>query len=268
MRMHVKKMFNSRAPQIGCGLVRIGRVWGIKEMKVPREEAALDFLRHAFEMGVRIFDTAPSYGKSEERLGKFLAALDFNERRQCFVATKCGEEYDLKSGSARIDHSLDGLRKSIERSLGRLPSVSLLQLHKATAALLRNESVRKLLRTYKGKHVPFLGVCATNPEVARIALASDLFDFIQFPYNAGYPEMKPFFAAASGAGKTVFVSRPFASGALFAAQPGDAAEKETARHSLAFILKEMKWGGAVLVGTNSAEHLAENIKLFHELASR
>ncbi len=108
-----------------------------------------------------------------------------------------------------------------------------------------------------------MGVCATTMETARAALAADFFDFIQFPYNMEHTEMKPTFLRAHKAGKKILVSRPFASGALFSG----ARSGRRARNSLGFILKEMKWGGAILVGTNNAEHLEENLKIFNELTT-
>lgn len=264
MSVSSRGLHDFHTPNIGCGLVRIGRVWGTKKMKVPREAEAVRFLKEAFKAGIRVFDTAPAYGKSEEYLGKFLDTLSAAQRQECFIATKCGEEYDFDSGATRIDHSLSGIERSIERSFKRLSRVSLLQIHKATPALISDKAMLRLLARYKDK-IPFMGVCATDIKTAECALAVPFFDFIQFPYNRDHPELRPLFARAWKAGKTVFISRPFASGALFADRHiPSGAEREIIRDSLAFILKEMKWGGVVLVGTNNAEHLRENIKLCNE----
>ena len=61
--------------EFGLGLIGIGKPWGFVDPEVPDESQAIALLEKAFVLGVRYFDTAPSYGSSEERLGKFLAAL-------------------------------------------------------------------------------------------------------------------------------------------------------------------------------------------------
>ena len=61
--------------EFGLGLIGIGKPWGFANPEVPDESQAMALLEKAFALGVRYFDTAPSYGSSEERLGRFLAAL-------------------------------------------------------------------------------------------------------------------------------------------------------------------------------------------------
>ena len=83
--------------------------------RVKTLKEALEFLRYARELGVSFFDTAPAYGYSEERLGRFLQGMPDSERRRIFVATKCGEEYDVNTETGYTDHSPENLRRSIER---------------------------------------------------------------------------------------------------------------------------------------------------------
>ena len=93
----------------------------------------------AWDGGIRFFDTAPHYGLglSERRLG---AALGDRPRDQYVIATKVGRllEPDPFTGPAarggrdaegfdvpgdlvrRFDYSADGVRRSLEASLGRL----------------------------------------------------------------------------------------------------------------------------------------------------
>ena len=90
----------------------------------------------AWDGGIRFFDTAPHYGLglSERRLG---AALRVRPRGQYVISTKVGrlletappaardrrdaEGFDVPSGVVRrFDYSADGVRRSLEASLGRL----------------------------------------------------------------------------------------------------------------------------------------------------
>jgi len=93
----------------------------------------------AWDGGIRYFDTAPHYGLglSERRLG---AALRDRPRGDYVISTKVGrllepapstgptagggrdaEGFDVRSGLVRrFDYSADGVRRSLEASLGRL----------------------------------------------------------------------------------------------------------------------------------------------------
>ena len=99
---------------------------------VSREEAHAT-LRAAWDLGVRSFDTAPHYGvgQSEEYLGDFLR----DKPRDSFtVSTKVGRLlvddstvvdgtdgfFGTPARSRVLDYSADGVRRSLEESLGRL----------------------------------------------------------------------------------------------------------------------------------------------------
>jgi D-threo-aldose 1-dehydrogenase len=96
-------------------------------------EAAARTLAAAWEAGIRAFDTAPHYGVgvSERRLGSFLAG---RRRGEFTVCTKVGRRlvpaagdvqgedgfYDIPPLTRVRDYSRDGVRRSLEESLGRL----------------------------------------------------------------------------------------------------------------------------------------------------
>jgi D-threo-aldose 1-dehydrogenase len=109
------------------------------------DDDAVDTLRHAWELGIRYFDTAPlyGYGASERRFG---AALADRPRADYVLSTKVGrlvrdtaaippgadidrqaldgrdDAYYVVAEPVRIvfDYSGDGVRRSIEESLERL----------------------------------------------------------------------------------------------------------------------------------------------------
>jgi aryl-alcohol dehydrogenase-like predicted oxidoreductase len=72
--------------------------------KAGREPEAIAQIEAALKLGIRYFDTAASYGASEEHLGKVLPPY----RSQIFLASK----------TARRDR--DGAWRELERSLARL----------------------------------------------------------------------------------------------------------------------------------------------------
>jgi D-threo-aldose 1-dehydrogenase len=98
------------------------------------EDAAMEAVQRAYELGVRYFDTAPLYGhgRSEERLGRALAGID---RSSYVLSTKVGVVIDpvqpaghdvevryadpfLLDGT--YDFSYDGALRSLEASMKRI----------------------------------------------------------------------------------------------------------------------------------------------------
>src|SRR5664279_3929702 len=71
----------ARRVEFALGTIGIGKPWGFANPEVPGEREALSLLERAYALGVRYYDTAPSYGVSEERLGRFLRALTPAERQ-------------------------------------------------------------------------------------------------------------------------------------------------------------------------------------------
>ncbi len=89
----------------------------------PPPAVRLEAVRHALELGINWFDSAPAYGdgQSEENLGWALKELGANPHVSTKVSIPASEMGDLKGGALR----------SAERSLARLgrSSVDVLQIH-------------------------------------------------------------------------------------------------------------------------------------------
>lgn len=84
--------------------------------RIP-EAQAVECVQHAYARGIRLFDTAPSYGMGEveRRLGLGLAGLP---RESFVVATKVG--YTRDAAGIHYDFSRDGVLQSLDTSLKRL----------------------------------------------------------------------------------------------------------------------------------------------------
>jgi D-threo-aldose 1-dehydrogenase len=126
--------------RLGFGGASIGGLFSA----VPDDEA-IDTVRHAWDLGIRSFDTAPlyGYGASERRVG---AALRDRPRDAFVLSTKVGrlvrdvdaiepgadidrqaldgreDAFYVRDRPVRIvfDYSADGVRRSLEESLERL----------------------------------------------------------------------------------------------------------------------------------------------------
>lgn len=142
-----------------------------------------EMIRRAFELGVRLFDTGPSYGngEAERRLG---AALQYLPRYECIISTKAGI---LSSGAGKVrDFSADGVRRSIDASLKRLhvPRLDWLFLHGPDPAELTDGLIKALTEEAASGRIGLLGVAGRGPEIDA-ALATGEFKVFMAPVHAG-----------------------------------------------------------------------------------
>lgn len=244
--------------ELGCGLIAIGRPWGTTA-QVPSETEAVTFLQHAYESGIRFFDTAPSYGLSEKRLGLFLDSLTPDQRAQVVVATKFGEHWNDGDQSPYADHSLDALKRSLDRSSELLGKIAILQLHKSSVELLNNPDVLKGFEYAKELGIAKMGVSASDPDTALRAIQHPLFSILQLPYNEASPQFLPPIHEASHAKKELIINRPFQMGHITEGNPGS--HRTIAIEAFKLITKE-HFEGVVLTGTANQSHLTENIDAF------
>lgn len=244
--------------ELGCGLIAIGRQWGTTP-EVPSEKEALHFLESAHESGIRFFDTAPSYGLSEERLGKFLRSLSAHQRSEVTVATKFGEHWDSEKQSAYADHSLEALRRSLDQSLHLLGQISILQLHKTTPELLADHDVIQAFDYAQELGISRRGASVSDTASAAEAIADSRYTALQLPYNQASPQFQTCIQAAKAHGKYLLVNRPFQMGHVAAGSGGD--KLTAATEAFRFILQEA-FDGVVLTGTSNTHHLNENIAAF------
>jgi myo-inositol catabolism protein IolS len=156
--------FITPEPRLGFGAWAVGGTgWG-----VPQDEGArVAAVNRAVELGIRFFDTAPTYGDgvSEVLLGRALKPY----REQVAIATKVGP--------------FDDPRTSLEASLRRLGSdyVDLVQLHET---LERWEwQVEKLHALQQEGKALAAGLCnATHLQIARALEIAPVVTY-QGPYN-------------------------------------------------------------------------------------
>jgi len=239
--------------ELGLGLIGIGKPWGLVNPVVPGESEALRLLERAFALGVRYFDTAPSYGVSEARLGKFLRSLRPAERAQVRIATKFGEHWDCARGEPFVDHSFEALQRSLMESVARLEKIDVLQLHKTTPAVLRSEALARVQEGARQLGIATLGASVSDEESARLTVANPEYGTIQLPYNVENTRFGDAIDAAAAAGMRVAVNRPFGMGKLAYGE-----------RAFRFVLQK-RFEGVVLSGTKSIEHLQENWEAFHRI---
>lgn len=100
--------------QLGYGSmgIRGPRTWGVR---VVGEEDADAMLNLVLDSGINFIDTAPDYGISEERIGRYIGS----RRSEFYLATKCGCAYTQHENHLEIDHvwRKDVLTRNLETKL-------------------------------------------------------------------------------------------------------------------------------------------------------
>lgn len=251
------------AVELGLGVLELGKPWGYAAGAVPTEGEAIELLEFAFELGIRYFDSAPSYGVAEARLGTFRRSLTSGQRSQVRIATKFGEHWNHSSNEPYVDHSFAALSASLGRSLETLGKIDVLQLHKTTPEVLRSDDLARAWERATACGIPLLGPSVSDTVSAGIACKSGRYQIIQLPFNEENSRFAEVIRAASDAGMLVATNRPFAMGKLMHSG-GNRPAHEARVSAFAFILAQ-PFDGVVLTGTKSKSHLKENWNAFRQV---
>ncbi len=169
------------------------RAWGARRLGLgisgPHGTALVSrkgtesLVQRAYELGVRLFDTAPSYGagEAEKRLGEALVRLP---RFECIVSTKVGL---YSSGAARRerDFSPDTVRRSIDDSMQRLKlrKIDWLFLHGPSSAELSDGLFKAIEEEQYSGRIGLLGIAGRGEEL-EAALDTGLFKLVMTPVHA------------------------------------------------------------------------------------
>ncbi|MFJ1548880.1 aldo/keto reductase [Streptomyces sp. NPDC088246] len=274
--------------RIGLGLAAVGRPGYInlhrdRDLPGDRSVEALrerthELLDAAYAQGVRYFDAARSYGRSEEFLAEWLTARP--EVRDVVIGSKWGYTYTADwSVEAEVhevkDHSLatfERQRAETDALLG--DRLDLYQIHSVTAdsPALTDKELHARLAALAAEGVS-VGLSTSGPAQAdaiRAALAvtvdgAPLFRTVQATYNALETSAGAALAEAHDAGLTVIVKEAMANGRL-AGTEAPAVVQEIAAEAglgsdaiaLALVLQQ-PWAGVVLSGAATVDQLAGNL---------
>ncbi len=162
-------------------------------------------VKHFFDGGGRLIDTAPNYGRSDTVLGQLLA--DGRWRKRCFLATKIAAD-SAEAAQAQWAESLRRLRTD---------HVELLQVHNLRDWRRQLPYARELQAQGKTKYVGVTHYTdAGLPELEQV-LRSQKLDFIQIHYSVNAPRAaQAILPLAQERGVAVIINRAFDDGRLFA----------------------------------------------------
>jgi aryl-alcohol dehydrogenase-like predicted oxidoreductase len=283
-------------PRIGLGLAALGRPGYINlghaedlaydyviEAMERRTHRMLDL---AYELGIRYFDVARSYGRAESFLQSWLIN-NGHSPAELTVGSKWGYTYTadwkVETDVHEIkDHSLKVLQKQWEASKLLLPYLKLYQIHSATleSGVLENEEVLGHLGELKQKGIKIgLSVSGVDqPKIVELAMmirveGEHLFDSVQATYNILDQSMEKVLQAAAESGMGIIIKEALANGRLTnrnqaeAFQPKKQILNSIAQKykvgidaiALAFVLSR-PWAHVVLSGAAVENHLRSNVR--------
>jgi aryl-alcohol dehydrogenase-like predicted oxidoreductase len=274
---------------IGLGLAAVGRPGYInlgRERDLPADrsvdalrERSHELLDAAYAQGVRYFDVARSYGRSEEFLAGWLSARP--DVTDVVVGSKWGYTYTADWSTDATQHEVkDHSLRTYERQRAETDELlgdrlDLYQIHSVTPdspALADKELHARLAEAAAGGLT--IGFSTSGPQQAaaiRAALAvtvdgEPLFRTVQSTYNVLETSAGPALAEAHDAGLTVIVKEGMANGRLADAQAPQALRAVAEETSLGCdavalaVVLCRPWARVVLSGAATSGQLASNLQ--------
>ncbi|MFE0456805.1 aldo/keto reductase [Streptomyces sp. NPDC058914] len=273
---------------IGLGLAAVGRPGYInlgrdRDLGEDRSVETLrtrthDLLDAAYAQGVRYFDVARSYGRSEEFLADWLRTRP--DVADVVVGSKWGYTYtadwttDAEKHEVK-DHSVETYERQRAETAALLGDrLDLYQIHSVTpdSPALTDKELHARLAEAASQGLT-IGFSTSGPDQAdaiRAALAvtvddAPLFRAVQSTYNVLETSAGPALAEAHEAGLTVIVKEGMANGRLAEPHAPDALKavaEETGLGcdavALALVLRQ-PWAGVVLSGAATTTQLGSNL---------
>jgi aryl-alcohol dehydrogenase-like predicted oxidoreductase len=235
----------SAAP-IAFGAFKIGRNEKIKYAQhydLPTDSEAERLFNDVLDLGIDVIDTAPAYGISEDRVGRFLS----KRRHQFHLSTKVGETFE--NGTSTYDFSEAAATHSLERSLKRLRTdhLDFVFIHSSgdDRHVLTETEVVPTLRRFKDRGlIKYIGLSGKTVDGARLAM--EWADALMIEYHPADTSHEPVLRECAERGIAVFVKKPLASGTL---PPAEA---------IPFILRQPAVS-TLVVGSLNLAHLRANL---------
>ena len=232
------------------------------------DDQVAEVLNLALDAGINFIDTAPDYGASEDRIGRFIG----HRREEFFLATKCGCNIDVDGAKLEPGHvwTADRIHRNIDQSLERLKTdcVDLLQMHNPTVEDVESgRLVEALEEVREAGKTRFIGVSSTSPHLSRFANSDD-FDTFQIPYSALERQHEVMIQSAADLGAGLIIRGGIGLGHRASEERQQTWQRsgldelcaDMSRHEfvLRFTLTHPSCH-TTIVGTTNVDHLAENI---------
>ncbi|QXP79752.1 MULTISPECIES: aldo/keto reductase [Winogradskyella] len=222
--------------KIGLGLAALGRPdylnirpdSNIDKSVATFRNTAFKVLDEAYQLGIRDFDVAPSYGLGEEFLQNW---NDSRGYKDVCLSTKFGYTYVANweigfSGKHEIkEHSIEKLNEQWEVSKALLPNLKIYQIHSATldSGVLTNNAVLSRLNELKQEYQLEIGISSSGTEQVKIIEEARkiefngeaLFNSYQVTFNIFEQSTFQILKELINEGKTVIIKEGLANGRIF-----------------------------------------------------
>ncbi len=168
--------------KLSLGTAQLGFDYGIANVGgKPNLDKSFEILETAINAGINCFDTAPSYGDSEEIIGSYIG--DRIDEASPIICTKLKIAFDDGTDSVEISQQV---KKNVEESMRRLQinKIPILLLHSASNMTDNDGLILQSLARLKDEGmVDKIGVSVYS--LVEVTNAIDLggFDAIQIPIN-------------------------------------------------------------------------------------
>jgi diketogulonate reductase-like aldo/keto reductase len=249
---------NTRAiPSTGEKLPVIGMgTWQTFDVR-PKEAAPMELILQAFvELGGKVLDSSPMYGRSEEMAGYMIGK--FGLRDKLFVATKVW--------TTGKDEGIRQMESSMEKLKAR--PIDLMQVHNLQDVATHLDTLRGWKKEGLVRYLGITHYTAGQHAAVEKLLETEKLDFVQINYSVGEREAeKRLLPLARDRGVAVIANRPFAGGELIKGlvkKPLPDWAKETGSDSWAQLL--LKWVVShpamicAIPATSKIDHLRDNMK--------
>ncbi|WP_312525663.1 aldo/keto reductase [Paracoccus sp. (in: a-proteobacteria)] len=151
-------------PALGLGCMGMSEFYGESD-----DTLSLAVLARAYELGVRMFDTADMYGNghNEDLLAQFLK----QGRPDALIATKFGIRKAPGEYTRTIDNSPDYIRQACDASLKRLgvEQIGLYYVHRAEAGRPIEETMQVLADLVQAGKIARIGLSEVSADTLRRA---------------------------------------------------------------------------------------------------
>ena len=163
-----------------------------------------EVLENFVDLGGRLVDSSPMYGRSEAVVGEISATL--NLRNRLFLATKVWTT-GKQAGIRQMEESFQKLRAS---------RIDLMQVHNLVDVATQLETLREWKQQGRIRYLGITHYTAGGHDAVTRLVASEPLDFIQINYSVGEREAeRSLLPLARERGVAVLANRPFAGGDLF-----------------------------------------------------
>ena len=238
---------------IGFGAFKIGRNQKTKYAQhydLPDQDTVDRLLHALLESGITLFDTAPAYGSSEERIGSFLGRSGLRDR--LVLSTKVGEHFEEGTSSWAFDRA--SVDASVDRSLRTLgvTHLDVVNVHsdgRDLEIIDQTDVLETLARRRDRGDIRTIGFSGKTVEGHRAAMEHPAgLGVLMIELNLEDRTQAPLLEEAPARGIGLLIKKGLASG------------RAGAQESLQWLLAQQGIS-SVVIGSTSAEHMRANSAL-------